>query len=389
MPTTGGATMSLWTQPVGAFGIPLYTEETPIPNAQMSFPYSVNPAVASSVTANGGTITQASGKAVLQTSANVAGSAILSSLAAARYTPGQGQACKFTAIFSPGVAGSRQEIGIGNASDGFFFGYQGETFGIILRRGGVDTLIPQTAWNGEVPVGFTPLVNAQVYTIRYQWLGFGASYYYVEQPSSGRSWLVHTIQYAGTSSIPSVLNPSLPLWARVVNVGNAGNLTLQTASMGAYCEGPLNQYGPRFATGNRKSAITAETSIVTLRNDLTVFGGPANNNRTRVRIDFVSSALAGAADGQLRGLLNATLGGVPAFAQLSAAESVCSVDVAGTTVTGGREVFRIPSSGNAQQYQDISSMNLRLNPGDILTVAGSSFGAGIACNAGLAWVEES
>jgi hypothetical protein len=383
--------------PVGAFGIPLVAIETPIPRMQIAFPYNINTTQVTTTTANGGTVTQSAGKAVLQTSTANNGSAIMRSRFAARYSPGQGQAVKFTAIFTPGVANSQQEIGIGDLQDGFFFGYVGTTFGIIRRRAGVDTFIPQSSWNGtdpntggsSVPTNFNPAQNVgNVYAIRYQWLGFGAIYFFIEDQTTGYQFLVHTIQYASTSNLTSILNPSLPLWTRAVNSGNTTNLTLQSPSMGVYCEGPFNNFGAHFGTGNRKTGITAETNLFTIRNNVTVFGGAANNNRANIHVDFVSGALSGNVDSQIRLVLNATLGGSPSFVDIDTNTSVVSLDTAGTTVTGGREILRMPSTGNQQFIQDISDIEVRLAPGETLTFAASSFGAAAAGNGGLGWREE-
>lgn len=329
---------------------------------------------------------------MLQTSAAANGDAVLESVGAARYTPGQGQAVKFTAVFTAGVANSRQEIGIGDATDGFFFGYSGAAFGIFRRQNGVDTFVAQTAWNADKMDGTGPSgavldpTKGNVFTVRYQWLGYGAIRYYVEDPTTGLPQLVHTIQYSNANVVPSVFNPSLPLHARVINTGNATNLTMRVGSMGAYCEGPFNDAGGRFSTGNRKTAITVETAIFTIRCDTSVFTG--QTNRARVHLDATSVAISGGADSLARLVLNATLGGVPAFAALDAARSIVSVDTAGTTVTGGREIRRIASIGNFQETQPLSDLEIRLNPGDTLTFSALSFAGNISANIGAAWNEE-
>jgi hypothetical protein len=374
--------------PTGAFQIPLVASEEPVRNMQLSFPYNINAEQVNSTVANGGTITQSNSKAVLQTSANAAGSAILTSRGAARYTPGQGQVAKFTAIFESTAAVDKiQEVGLGDLTDGFFFAVISGGFCIVRRRGGVNVeVITQANFNGTIPGGFTPYAVGQVYAIRYQWLGFGDVYFFIEDPLLGSFSLVHTIRYPGTSAVPSIFNPSLPLFARVVNAGTATNTTLQVASMGVFSEGPFNDYGLRWATGNRKAGVTTQTSIFAIRNNATVFGGATN--RSNVHLDLVSVALSGGADSQIRGVLNATLGGVPAFTDISTNSSLVSVDVAGTTVTGGRELFRFPSTGNASQVQDLSNLNIILRPGDTLTMAGVSFGAAVAFNGGFGWTEE-
>ena len=69
----------------GAFGGQRVVHE--IPEVTLNFHYNVNSALVATTVANGGTVTQASSKAVLQTTANVAGSAKLESRAAVRYLP--------------------------------------------------------------------------------------------------------------------------------------------------------------------------------------------------------------------------------------------------------------------------------------------------------------
>jgi hypothetical protein len=64
------------------------------------------------------------------------------------------------------------------------------------------------------------------------------------------------------------------------------------------------------------------------------------------------------------------------------------VDVAGTTVTGGREIRRGGSTGNFQLAEDISNLDFRLNPGETLTYAGSSFAGAVVPNLSTSWNEE-
>lgn len=376
------------TGPVGAFQIPLVVTETPALRMQLSFPYNINTDLVKTTVANGGTVTQANSTAVLQTSAAVNGSAILQSYFSARYTPGQGQVAKFTTIFdSTSNINFLQEQGIGDLNDGLFFAKKNNQFGILRRRGGVDVeFVDQGSWNGVTPGGFTPYTNGQVYAIRFQWLGYGDIYYCIEDPLTGKLSIVHTIKYPGTSPLPTIFNPTLPLWARVANTGNASNISLVTASMGVYTEGPLNHEGVRNSTGNRKSGVGGTlTNIFTLRNNATVFGGKVN--RAIAQVDFISTAITGSADSQIQVLYNATLGGVPSFADISTNTSIMAIDTAGTTVTGGRELVRIPSTGNFQQFQDISGLNALLAPGDTLTFAARSFGANISPNIGAGWHE--
>jgi hypothetical protein len=366
---------------IGAFGELVAHSQTPI--ISLSFPYNINAAYVTSTTANGGTVTQANSQAVLQTSAASNGSAQVESIFAARYSPGQGQVVRFTAVYSTGRANSQQEVGAGDANDGFFFGYQGASFGVFKRRNSTDLFIPQTAWIGD-GLAFDP-TKGNVYQIRYQWLGYGVIKFYVEDPQNGILRLAHAIQYPNANIIPSIFNPSLPLHAKVVNSGNTTNLTLSSGSLAIYSEGPRDESGARFSVGNRKTGVTTEANIFTLQNKATFQGIP---NRARIHLDSIGSAISGGADAQYRMVLNATLGGSPSFTDISTNTSVAAFDVAGTTVTSGTEWRRGPSTGNFQLSEDINALQMRLNPGDTMTFAAQSFAAAVAPNLSISWREE-
>jgi len=378
---------------IGAFGQLVAQEETPI--VTIDFPYNINTAYVTPTTANGGTVTQANSQAVLQTSAAANGSATLNSIIAARYLPGQGKIIRFTAIFTPGVANATQIIGAGDDNDGYFFGYQGATFGLFRRQNGTDFFTAQADWNTDTFDGSGDAGNpsgalldqtkGNVFQIKYQWLGYGAIRYYIEDNATGVVTQVHVIKYANLNIIPSVFNPSFQLHAQVINSGNTSNITLTTASMGLYSEGPVDVSGARFATGNRKTGITTETNIFTIQNKTSF---QSKTNRGRIHFDSIGSSISGAADAQYRIVLNATLGGTPSFTDIAVNQSIAAVDVAGTTVTGGTEWRRGPSAGNFQLAEDISTLEMRLNPGDTLTFAGTSFGAAVSPNLSASWREE-
>jgi hypothetical protein len=378
---------------IGAFGQLVAQEETPI--VTIDFPYNINTAYVTPTTANGGTVTQADSQAILQTSAAANGSAVLNSIIAARYLPGQGKIIRFTAIFTPGVANATQIIGAGDDNDGYFFGYQGATFGLFRRQNGTDFFTAQADWNTDTFDGSGDAGNpsgalldqtkGNVFQIKYQWLGYGAIRYYIEDNATGVVTQVHVIKYTNLNIIPSVFNPSFQLHAQVINSGNTSNITLITASMGLYSEGPVDVSGARFSTGNRKTGITTETNIFTIQNKTTF---QSKTNRGRIHFDSIGSSISGAADAQYRIVLNATLGGTPSFTDIAVNQSIAAVDVAGTTVTGGTEWRRGPSAGNFQLAEDLSTLEMRLNPGDTLTFAGTSFGAAVAPNLTASWREE-
>lgn len=120
----------------------------PEPKVQLEFPYNiVNTDYATLTTATGGTTSVANSLLSLTTTTTSGSLAKLASNYVLNYQSGQGSASIFTAVFTTGVANNIQIIGVGSAastttsanygvSDGFFFGYNGTSFGILWMQGG-------------------------------------------------------------------------------------------------------------------------------------------------------------------------------------------------------------------------------------------------------------
>ena len=373
-----------------AFGALLTAREEPV--IALSFNYSINSLFVVTGTVNGGTVTQSSSMAVLSSSTSSSGSASLESRAAIRYVPGQGATAKFTAIFTTGSNGdSLQEIGIGDANDGFFFAVSGSNFGIIRRRSGSDTFVSQSAWNGaERYDGITgpalDITKGNVYKINYQWLGYGAIRFFVEDPNNGTLDLVHTIKFANANTLPSILNPTLPLQMRVLNRGGTTDIKLMSPSMGAYTEGPIPEIASPGATGSSTSITTTELPICSIQVTGT-FQGKTNRVRTQLHSIAVASAAAAGVASFFRLRLNPVLG-ASSFTALDVNTSTINTDAAATASTGGRVLFQTMTNGQQSTVENIESLNIVIGPGDILTLTGQSLSGGGAVLAGsINWNE--
>ena len=122
---------------ISPFGDIVTVENAPI--MQLDLVYGINVQTGVSTTANGGSVDTNAGRLRLQSGTNAAGSAIFNSRGIAKYRPGQGVTARFTPVFAAGIAGNTQIIGMGNVNDGYFFGYNGTSFGIMHRNRGVDS----------------------------------------------------------------------------------------------------------------------------------------------------------------------------------------------------------------------------------------------------------
>ena len=91
--------------------------------------------------------------------------------------------------------------------------------------------------------------------------------------------------------------------------------------------------------------------------------------------------------GSVRFVKNTTLGGTPSYSDISSTDSVVEIDTSGTTLTGGKELISEPLAGkNDKGILDILNLKIILNPGDSITVAGTSSNSA-TIDASIIWKE--
>lgn len=363
------------------------------PQAGWNFSYSVNPDIIISTTATSGSITQSSGKAVLQTTTTSNSTAAIETRDVLRYVPGEGGLIRFTAIFTTGVAGTKQVIGYGDDTDGFFFGYNGSSFGVLRRQNGSENWVAQTAWNGDKfngsgtsGVTLDP-TKGNVYSIRFQWLGFGAIEFYIENPSTGEATMVHRMAYANANDNPSIYNPSLPLSAKVLNSGISSNIVLQTTSAMGFIEGISENVLETINSQTvSKADVSDERAIFSIKN-ISSFQG--KTNRVRVKVGVVSSAADGTRNAQLRLVRNVNyLSGSSGWTNISSGVSVVQYDTGISGFSGGRTLMRwtVGKYNSDSIFFVPDSVPVIISPGETLTFAASSH-ATAEFDCSLTWLE--
>lgn len=377
----------------GVYGQSLVVAEEPI--TFLSFPYSINPLITNTSTAAGGTVSQTNAMALLQTSSATTGTAQMESRERARYMPGQGQSASFTAVYASGcVSSSTQEEGLGDSADGFFFGCNGSSFGINRRQNGSDNWVPQTAWNFDRMDGTGPsamnldITKGNIYKLAFAWHGFGPVRFFIMDQTTSKYVLVHTIFYPNTATTPTVFNPSLPLHVKVANSGNASNLQMYIGSMGVQSEGPHLEVGQsRQSADNQKASIgTSPTSVFTIKN-ATTFNG--KTNRTQLHIDQMSFSVgaAGSNDAVFRLIHNATTA-TSTFVDINTATSVVSVDVSGTSTSGGHALLSTFGTNGSSDSISLADQKIFIAPGETLSCVAFSRAATVTASCGLSWNEE-
>ena len=221
---------------------------------EISFYSSFDSNVITNTASSGGSATITGGHARYQTGTNTNGGVTGLSVLKCNYRPAHEEYAMFSAAFTTGIANSYQRLGLYDATDGTFIGYEGTLFGLTLRNGGVDTRINRASWNGD-PLdgsagslftrgGIPEAINLEysnLYRLRFAWLGSGSFIYEVFSPDA--KWVVfHTIRIPNSQLDPSIENPSLPMQLEVKkNTGGATNLSIYT---GCWAAGTTSDYNP-------------------------------------------------------------------------------------------------------------------------------------------------
>lgn len=251
---------------------------------------------------------------------------------------------------------------------------------------------PQTAWNFDTfdGNGFSGIIldptKGNVYEIKYEWLGFGAIEFSVENPDTGEFCLAHQIAYSNSATTPSLQNPTLPLHVMSKNNANATNLEVKTSSMGGFVEGKDIFAGlHQSAEGKTTALATTEIPLVSIKNSV-VYQNVIN--RVRMLLGFVRMATDGTKPVIFRLRKNPTLTGTPAFVDIDTSVSVASIDTSATGFTGGTVIDTFNLGKNDSEPVDLHALLFKLNPGDILTAtAEATGGSGQEADASITWAE--
>ncbi|KKL66828.1 hypothetical protein LCGC14_2141100, partial [marine sediment metagenome] len=374
--------------PLTAFGEVLTGQLHPV--FQGSFEYTVdNTRVTTNAGTNGGTVTQANAMAVLGTSITTASVAMLTSRVRAKYRSGLGGLMKFTALFTSPVADTDQYIGMADEvgsseafENGFMIGYDGLTFGVHRFQNDVKVTIAQVDFDdpldGTGPSGvLLDQTKINVYSIQFQYLGAGAINFFIENSETGKLVQFHTLKYANLNVVPSVFNPNFQFCILVDNKATISDMIIKSSSYAYFIEGKTDRIQvqqPQFSSGEQTAAgVSGETALLTIRVKASYAG---KNNFLEAIMLFASVSVEASSVnnlGNARLVLNTTLGGVPSYSDINTSDSIMELDVAGTTVTGGTELFSGVLAGkNDGVGTNLTDFEFLLEPGDTLTLAVSS-----------------
>lgn len=205
---------------------------------------------------------------------------------------------------------------------------------------------PKEEWNVNPNIDIDPTLG-NVYQVQIQYLGFGGIKFYVENPETADFELVHILEYANTSTLPSVPNPIFRVGWAARNTGNTTNISVQGASAAVFNEGEVYYDGrPRGLCHTQTGIDATRTNVLALRNRLS-FNGAAN------RAEIIPKLLSFSTDSSKTGIFEIIKGpevGPTDFLEWQYADETLSLMEYSTSdveITGGTPIacFTITSAG--------------------------------------------
>lgn len=443
------------------------------PEVQLSATYGSLDGVESLVAEAGGSVTAVSGMFKLSSSAAVGGYAVVRSKRAVQYRPGQGVLLRVGAIFDDdnAVANSLQQVGVGTANNGYFFGYNGTDFGIKHVRnglyeirhlkvtggaGGSETAtvtldgtgldvaltagnaahnaseiaksiiaqsgtnwhayatndivkcvfrgvgaktgtysfssatatatinqivqgaanqniwVNQADWNMDTASWLVP-GSGNVYTIAYQWLGFGNITFCIEDPETGEPTPVHMIKYANSNAYPSLSNPALRAEITSASLGSTTDMSMYGASLGIFTYGDERLLSSPRGLDNTRTAVTTGSGLVnilSLRNTIS-FNDVFNNGE--IVPTFLTCSTDSTKGAAIELWKNPDIGGDEEdFTLVQSGFSMAEYDVQGQTVdtTGGTLIAVFALGPNGSETINLKELVPEILAGERLVIAG-------------------
>ena len=254
-----------------------------------------------------------------------------------------------------------------------------------------EEVIPRSSWNYDKAdgSGTLPLIDwskGNIYQIKYQWLGYGMIQFYIESPQLGRFIRVHAIEYANSNTLPSVANPTFPLYFYANNGSTTTDVSMFTASCGGFVEGNTS----RSVGGNLKTYTTtgscnsSGTLLVSLLN-------PNNfkNKSSRVQISVASVSVSAADAVTFTFYKNASLIGTSSWTSIGT-NSCVLYDEGSSSCSGGELVCALRAehqTNNNLQAQDLGVGLFVIHPNDIISIVATSDAGTVKIGCSINWVE--
>lgn len=280
------------------------------------------------------------------------------------YQPAKSQLVILTAVMGRRVQGVTKRLGQFDGNNGLFFQEDSGVVAVGKRKGGVDTVIPQSEWNldrldGSGPSGIIlDSTRAQIFVIDFQWLGVGRVRWGFAI-DRGMTVYCHEIDHANDVTSVYMSGPNLPVRYEISSNANGGAGDLDQICVAISSEGGRQDTEFTFtgSTGGTHVAASAADSVYA------VIGLRLQADRlgTSIRPNRISMISEGAAnDFEWMLYLDPTVAGAFTYADVTNSSAQIAKGATANTVTGGTLLIGGFASRSAQAVDEAFEENFHL-----------------------------
>jgi hypothetical protein len=232
-------------------------------------------------------IVSESGAAKLNTAGKT--TVLMESRQTPRYQPNRGHLYSTAGWFPNKTRAGTRDFGLFTAENGVFFRLKSNgLLYAVLKKAGVETY--EQLIDTSALTGFDVEKN-NIYDIQFQWRSAGNYKFFIGDPLTGTSKLVHTIDNLGKRTSTTIDDPALPIAYKATNQGEdvlmhigCADITSENGDLGAY------QYESSFI--DQRAVNGVDAPVMAILNPLQINGRTNTRGLQLARIGVICSKKA-------------------------------------------------------------------------------------------------
>lgn len=197
-----------------------------------------------------------------------------------RYQPNRGHLFS-TALWCPDKTNDGvREWGLSTVENGVFFRLKADGLLYAVMLSGTTETHEEVIDTGKIPLFDVEKNN--IYDIQFQWRSAGNYNFYIGDPATGTSKLVHTFNFLGTLTNPSLQNPALPAHFKATRTTEDVELNVGCADITS--ENGLTDREQYSSAYSEAVSVTTDTPVIVVHNPLQINSETNTRTATLARI---------------------------------------------------------------------------------------------------------
>jgi len=227
-------------------------------------------------------VTSVGGEAKITTTAALTNN-YMESRECPRYQPNRGHLFSTALRCDNPTADMTREWGLATAENKILFRLKADGLLYAVLVSGSVTIKEEEIDTTVIP-GFD-VSKGQIYDIQYQWRGAGNYFFYIGDPTTGQSKLVHTFGFLGTLTAVSIENPALPMCFKATRTTEDGSIFVGCADITSENGGQIKT---AYASALAEAVVTGtDTPVLVVKQPAQINGVTNTRSIVALRLSVV------------------------------------------------------------------------------------------------------